>query len=207
MQKPLILGTIAIIILPLLALACTPQESTATTSTTFTGQTTVTTETTATTQTATTTETTKPVVTTTTTEPSENETETTAVPPLNGGEEAKTVTISVDEFGAENHIVKNIELTKPGSLIVTLGANPTTGYSWAASANISDPAVIGQDSHNYVTLNTGNNSVVGAPGKDVWVFNSLKAGTSNITFSYSRPWQGGEQNTWTLVLNVTVKEK
>ena len=126
------------------------------------------------------------------------------VPPLNGGPEAVTVEISTDEFGAQNHIVKNVELTPPGSLIVSLGANPTTGFQWVASANISDPSVIEQESHNYVEPQASGN-IVGAPGKDVWVFNSLKAGTATISMSYSRPWEGGEKDTWTLTLNITVK--
>jgi predicted secreted protein len=47
--------------------------------------------------------------------------------------------------------------------------------------------------------------LTGAAGKDVWVFNTLKAGTTTVTFDYSRPWQGGEKREWTVTLNITVK--
>ncbi len=119
---------------------------------------------------------------------------------------ATTIEISTDEFTAQNHVVKMVELTLPGSLIVSLGSNPTTGFQWAGSANISDPSVIGQASHNFVEPQaSGETPVVGAPGKDVWAFNSLKAGSANISLSYGRPWEGGEKDVWTLTLNVTVK--
>jgi hypothetical protein len=55
----------------------------------------------------------------------------TNVPPLHGGQEAKMIELSVDDFAAQNHIVRDIEIIRPGSLIVSLGANPTTGFEWS----------------------------------------------------------------------------
>jgi inhibitor of cysteine peptidase len=122
-------------------------------------------------------------------------------PPLNGGQEAKMIEITTDDFAAQNDITRDIELIRPGSLIVTLGANPTTGFQWG-EAEISDTSVIAQDTHNYVEPQS---SAVGAPGKDVWVFDSKAPGTAIITMSYDRPWEGGEKGQWTLTINVTVK--
>ncbi len=128
------------------------------------------------------------------------------VPPLHGGQEAVLIEISTDEFMAQNHIVREVALIPPGSLIVSLGSNPTTGFGWAEAAAISAPSVIEQESHNFVGPQAGGGTpVVGAPGKDVWVFNSLKPGTATISMSYSRPWEGGEKDEWTLTINVTVK--
>ena len=126
------------------------------------------------------------------------------VPVLKGGQEAKTIEISIDDFTAQNHINRDAELIRPGSLIVSLGSNPTTGFKWG-EAEISAPNVIIQQSHNFVEPQSGGNKVVGAPGKDVWVFDSREAGTATIKMSYSRPWEGGEKNVWTLTINVTVK--
>jgi hypothetical protein len=58
-------------------------------------------------------------------------------PASNSGEGAVTIEISTDEFAAQNHIVKDIELKYPGSLIVSLGANPTTGFRWDEEAAIA----------------------------------------------------------------------
>ena len=120
--------------------------------------------------------------------------------------EAKTIEISIDEFTADNHITRNIELPHPGSLIVTLASNPTTGYQWGEIPVMTtagkDP-VMSQQSHNFVAPE--KNEVVGAPGKDVWVFDSLRTGSTAINFGYGRSWEGGEKDTWTLAINVSVK--
>ena len=128
------------------------------------------------------------------------------VPPLNGGQEAKMIELTTDDFMAENHITRNVEIISPGSLIVSLGANPTTGFQWSEAAEVSAPSVIKQVEHNYVEPQaSGEEPAVGAPGKDVWVFDSQQAGDGTIKMSYSRPWEGGEKGEWTLTINVTVK--
>jgi len=131
------------------------------------------------------------------------------VPALNGGEEAKTIEISTDEFAAQNHIVKDIELKYPGSLIVSLGSNPTTGFSWEEDAAIAmllkGEMVLEQVSHEYVEPQEGDEPIMGAPGKDVWVFDTKATGTTTVKFTYSRPWEGGEKGEWTLRIDVTIK--
>ena len=127
----------------------------------------------------------------------------TNVPPLHGGQEAQMIELSTDDFIAQNHITRNIELIRPGSLIVSLEANPTTGFEWG-EAEVSDSSVVSEQSHNYVLPQT-EGTTVGAPGKDVWVFDSQQAGTATIKMSYSRPWEGGEKDVQTLIINVRVK--
>lgn len=127
----------------------------------------------------------------------------TTVPPLHGGEEAKVIELSTDDFMAQNHITKNIELIRPGSLIVSLGSNPTTGFEWS-DAEISNSAAVSVQSFVYV-LPQAEGPTAGAPGKNVWVFDSQQPGTSTIKMSYSRPWEGGEKDEWTLTINVEVK--
>jgi predicted secreted protein len=125
------------------------------------------------------------------------------MPALNGGQEAVTIEFSCDEFAADNHITRDVEIIRPGSLIVSLCSNATTGFQWEETAGISDTSVIVQQSHSFVEPQAGDS--VGAPGKDVWVFDSAGAGTATVSMSYSRPWEGGEKDAWTLTLNVTVK--
>lgn len=125
------------------------------------------------------------------------------MPALHGGQEAQMIELSTDNFATDNHITKNVTLIRPGSLIVTLGANPATGFEWE-DAVIANNAVVEEQSHVYVEPQTDSNAV-GAPGKDVWVFDSLKAGETTINMSYSRPWDGGEKDVWTLTINVSVE--
>ena len=119
-----------------------------------------------------------------------------------GGGGAKTIEITLDEFMAQNDVVKSVEISHPGSLTVKLGSNPTTGYGWE-EANISNTAVVTQASREFV--GPENTGMVGAGGTDVWVFDSKNVGNATIKFNYSRPWEGGEKGTFTLTINLTVK--
>jgi inhibitor of cysteine peptidase len=123
-------------------------------------------------------------------------------PADNSGAKARIVEVILDEFTAQNNMVKDVELTSPDSLVVKLGANPTTGYDWE-EAVISNTGVMTQASRDYIGPTDTN--VVGAGGTDAWTFESKAAGTTTIKFSYSRPWEGGEKGIYTLTINVTVK--
>jgi inhibitor of cysteine peptidase len=116
----------------------------------------------------------------------------------------KTIEISLDEFVAQNNIVKNIDLSLSDILTVKLGSNPTTGYSWNENATmLTAQKIITQQSYDYVEpTSTG---IVGAGGTSVWTFKAVAAGVGIIQLSYSRPWEGGEKDTYTLTINVTVK--
>jgi len=124
------------------------------------------------------------------------------VPPLDGGVKSILVEVSCDEFMNTPHITREIEITFPGSLVVSLCANPTTGFAWE-EVKIGDDSVIYQTEHNFVSPEA--TGVVGASGKDMWSFNPSSSGTSTLIFEYSRPWEGGEKDEWTLGLTVVVK--
>ncbi len=125
----------------------------------------------------------------------------TTVPALHGGEEAQIIDMALNDFPEGQTVVKDITLVKPGSLIVRLESNASTGYEWT-EAEISDTAVVSQSSRESVGPAT---PMPGSSGTAVWVFDSLKAGTSTIKFSYGRPWEGGEKDTFALTINVTVQ--
>jgi inhibitor of cysteine peptidase len=114
----------------------------------------------------------------------------------------KIVLFTLDDFMAENNIIKNVELNARDILTVRLDANHSTGYTWQ-EAEISNTSLIKQNERYFIEPT--DTKVVGAPGTDVWVFDSLKAGSATISFSYDRPWEGGEKGTYTLTINVTVK--
>ena len=106
--------------------------------------------------------------------------------------------VSVDESYSGNQV----EIAVDGTLTVTLESNATTGFQWEL-ASISDQSVLEKESNTYeAPEETG---MVGAPGKEVWIFKALQKGTSSISMDYSRPWEGGEKGTETFSLNVVVK--
>ena len=125
------------------------------------------------------------------------------LPAKNGGVPEVLLEVSCDKFMQQKHIAKQIEVIYPGSLIVSLCSNPTTGFQWNESTQISDPSVLQQYSHSFVAPQP--RGALGAPGKDVWTFKTLNKGTSTISLEYSRPWEGGEKREWTYTLTVIVK--
>jgi inhibitor of cysteine peptidase len=113
------------------------------------------------------------------------------------------ITVSGDEFAANNHIIKATEVAPDGTITVTLSSNATTGFSWSETAQISNASVLEQTKHEFIAPT--NSNIVGAPGNEVWTFKALKKGTTTVEMQYSRPWEGGEKGEWSFQLTVTIK--
>ena len=107
-----------------------------------------------------------------------------------------------NDFTNQKHITDEFELSVGKGVTVILCSNPSTGFQWAEEAQISDPSVIEQVSHQYVAP---SGDKPGAAGTEKFAFKALKSGTSTVSLEYSRPWEGGEKAEWTCVLTVTVK--
>ena len=118
----------------------------------------------------------------------------------------KNLEVTIEEFRQKQNITKTFEMNSGDTLTLTLGSNATTGFKWTEQAQISDKAVLEQTLHEYQEPSaTSEQTVMGAAGKEVWVFKALKAGSSQISLDYSRPWEGGEKVEWTFNLTITVK--
>ena len=116
--------------------------------------------------------------------------------------ETGTIEITLDEFSAQANMNKFVETTYPGTVTVRLGANHTTGYSWAVT-EIVHPEVIDSASNIYEEPTATN--LVGAGGTEVWVFNTTDTGLAIIRMSYSQPWAGGDKDIYTLTINVNIR--
>src|SRR5277367_2466895 len=68
---------------------------------------------------------------------------------------------------------------------ITLNANHTTGYSWQLAKPL-DSATLTQISDDY---HAATSDAVGAPGEEVWTFESVAAGTVELNFEYVRPFE------------------
>ena len=118
-----------------------------------------------------------------------------------------SVDVSCDDFMKQQHITKGVEVAVGSSFTVTLCSNPTTGFKWSESAEISDEAVLEQTGHKWVSPEAKGTKppAPGTPGQEVWTFKALKKGASTISMEYSRPWEGGEKAANTFVLTVAVR--
>ena len=117
------------------------------------------------------------------------------------GVEEVAITAS-DEFGRDQHIRKEVEITRGNNLVVTLVSNATTGFSWDENARIADAGIVQQLKHEFISPES---NMLGAAGAEQWTFQAESTGKTTIHLEYGRPWEGGEKGVWTFDLTVTVK--
>ena len=72
--------------------------------------------------------------------------------------------------------------------VISLGSNPTTGYSWQESY---DEAVLELVEKTYEWGEEAEQGLVGAGGVEFFRFKALKAGKTEITLVYKRTWEEG----------------
>lgn len=69
---------------------------------------------------------------------------------------------------------------------IDLESNPTTGYDWQYSAD--KDGIIKEVSKVYKSDDVPKD-VCGSGGTDIWTFEGLKEGSTEVTFKYLRPWE------------------
>jgi inhibitor of cysteine peptidase len=117
------------------------------------------------------------------------------------------VSITAEDFSKENHVLRQVEAKTGDVFTVVLDSNATTGFRWTEQAKIADGNILKQTEHAYVAprANDANYPVAGMSGIEEWWFTAVRTGTTTVTMSYDRPWEGGEKAVRTFVLTVIVK--
>ena len=80
---------------------------------------------------------------------------------------------------------KLMEVKAGEEFSISVYANPSTGYGWQL-AEALDADYLALVSKEYLTKDT---ALVGAGCEQEWVFKALKAGQTNISLKYMRPWE------------------
>jgi inhibitor of cysteine peptidase len=112
--------------------------------------------------------------------------------------------LTYDDFTKNKNQATSTQIVNVGNTIkITLPSNPSTGFRWEL-ADVSDNTVLKWDGESQYIL-PENNGAVGASGQEIWTFQAMKRGTSTISLAYSRPWEGGTKNEWTLNMPVHVE--
>ena len=84
---------------------------------------------------------------------------------------------------------------------IALGSNITTGYSWQPKYDTSAVTLVG----NEYKANDTTGKVVGAMGTEYFHFKAIKAGNSEISFTYYRLWETSKAEDSTAKFNIVVK--
>ncbi len=83
---------------------------------------------------------------------------------------------------------------------VVLEANPTTGYSWSISTQPDASVAVALDSQMLPPAS----SLLGAPGRECFRFQSTGAGQTSMGFAYARPFEPNAPPAQTAEVQVTV---
>jgi predicted secreted protein len=78
---------------------------------------------------------------------------------------------------------ERIEAKVGQDFVITLGSNPTTGYSWRLAEPL--PSMLKLQSQRYIPTEPQK---IGSGGTEEWIFKSVRSGKVTIMFEYVRPW-------------------
>jgi predicted secreted protein len=81
---------------------------------------------------------------------------------------------------------------------------PSTGFAWD-EPTIGDATVLRLADRTYQAPDSASLPIVGAAGGEVLTLHAVKAGTTDLSVTYSQPWAGGTKSEWTYRLSVTVQ--
>lgn len=107
--------------------------------------------------------------------------------------------ISCDEFGASNHRSGEFEVEVGDKIRLKLCSNQTAGFQWDYEMTIEN--VLKEEDHDF---EEPGGDVPGAAGIEIWTFEAVEMGTTEVQMEYSQPWEGGLTSEWTYNMTVTV---
>ncbi len=83
---------------------------------------------------------------------------------------------------------------------IAMQSNPSTGYSW--TQKIADGVILAYEGN--VKENPAQ-AMPGAPGQQIFIYHANRAGSTTITFSYSRPFEPDKAPERTVTFTIQVQ--
>jgi len=96
---------------------------------------------------------------------------------------------------------QNIEIKTGQEFTINLTSNPSTGYSWSVD-DTYNKNIMSKISNEFIP---SNSEMIGAPGKELWVFRGTNKGNTKLNFVYSRQRENITSQINSKSFNVTVK--
>jgi len=110
------------------------------------------------------------------------------------------VEISCDEFGESNHRSGDFEVEVGDKIRVELCSDPTTGFQWDYEMTVEN--VLREEDHDF---EEPEGDVPGDAGIEIWTFEAVETGITEVQMEYSQPSEGGLKSEWTYNMTVTVE--
>ena len=120
-----------------------------------------------------------------------------------------TKAFTIDGVITKPSEINNTNTIGKKTVEIDLESNPTTGYQWQYDTN--EDSIIKEVSKVYKKDDV-QEGITGSGGTDIWTFEGLKEGSTEVTFKYLRPWEGEAIKTRIFIftvdkeLKITVKE-
>ena len=87
------------------------------------------------------------------------------------------------------------------TLLIRVGGNPTTGYSWQIAGN-SDPTIL--SSQGEIDFEPGKQGLLGAPGTFLIRILGIREGQATLELTYRRPWEKDKPALRTVSIDIHV---
>jgi len=110
------------------------------------------------------------------------------------------VEIACDQFNANYHMINDFQAEIGDKIRARLCSNPTTGFKW--EYEMSNRNVLKEEDYDF---EEPKGNVSGASGIEMWTFEAVEKGTTEVRMEYSQPWEGGLKKEWTYIMTVTVE--
>jgi inhibitor of cysteine peptidase len=110
------------------------------------------------------------------------------------------VEISCDEFDQSNQRSDEFEVEVGDKIRMKLCSDPTTGFQWDYEMTVEN--VLKEEDHDF---EEPEEDIPGAAGIEIWTFEAIEPGTTEVQMEYSQPPEGGVKSKWTYNVTVTVE--
>ncbi len=107
--------------------------------------------------------------------------------------------ITCEEFGAYKHMGAEFTVEVGDKVRVNLCSSPTTGFKWEYTLTGNS---VTEEDHDF---EEPVGDIVGAAGTEMWTYEAVSTGTSEVSMEYSQPWDDGTKAVWTCTIHITVK--
>lgn len=98
-----------------------------------------------------------------------------------------TKAFTIEGFITKPSEINNTNTISKKTVEIDLESNPTTGHQWKYAVN--EDGFIKEVSKIYKKDDVPE-GIDGSGGTDIWTFEGLKEGSTQVTFKYLRPWEG-----------------
>ena len=111
------------------------------------------------------------------------------------------INITCDNFNESHSCISAFNMEVGDKVRVRLCSNTTTGFQW--EYQMTQGNVLKEEDHDY---EEPEGNLAGAAGTELWTFEAVGAGETEVSMTYSQPWEGGEKDVWTYTMMITVEE-